>query len=125
MPVFSTVSRTCSFCSAVWDDQPFITGGTGSLICPDCVNRFHKAIAAADSSPDAIFREWQSMEKEQLLEQFLAILRQREQVDAFIREWVTLMKERQVSWSEIGNALGVSRQAAWERFSKPKAIRSA
>jgi predicted transcriptional regulator len=30
---------------------------------------------------------------------------------------VEALRKREVSWAEIGKALGVSRQAAWERFS--------
>jgi ATP-dependent Clp protease ATP-binding subunit ClpX len=29
---------------------------------------------------------------------------------------VDLLRERGVSWAVIGDALGISRQAAWERF---------
>ncbi len=29
---------------------------------------------------------------------------------------VVLLREQRVSWREIGEALGVSRQAAWQRF---------
>jgi biotin operon repressor len=34
-----------------------------------------------------------------------------------LRARVDLLRQRNVSWEAIGNALGVSRQAAWERFS--------
>jgi hypothetical protein len=27
------------------------------------------------------------------------------------------LRRREISWDAIGNALGISRQAAWERFS--------
>ena len=27
------------------------------------------------------------------------------------------LRKREISWAEIGKALGVSRQSAWERFS--------
>jgi DNA-directed RNA polymerase specialized sigma24 family protein len=40
------------------------------------------------------------------------------QVDRFLREWVKMIRERNISYAEIGKALGVSRQAAWERFSR-------
>jgi biotin operon repressor len=30
---------------------------------------------------------------------------------------IDTLRKRDVSWSAIGDALGVSRQAAWERFS--------
>ncbi|HCB07582.1 MAG TPA: hypothetical protein DEQ43_25580 [Nocardioides bacterium] len=40
------------------------------------------------------------------------------QVDRYLRVWVGLIRERHISYAEIGKALGVSRQAAWERFSR-------
>lgn len=33
-----------------------------------------------------------------------------------LQNHVDLLRERGVSWGRIGEALGVSRQAAWERF---------
>ena len=42
------------------------------------------------------------------------------QVGSFLADWVQLARDRGLSWTEIGQALGVSRQAAWERFSKGK-----
>jgi ATP-dependent Clp protease ATP-binding subunit ClpX len=46
------------------------------------------------------------------------ILASAEQNLAFAHEWVDLLRSRHVSWAEIGRALGVSRQAAWERFAR-------
>ena len=40
------------------------------------------------------------------------------QVDRYLRMWVGRIRERHISYAEIGKALGVSRQAAWERFSR-------
>ena len=40
------------------------------------------------------------------------------QVDRYLREWVGEIRGRHLSYAEIGKALGVSRQAAWERFSR-------
>jgi len=36
--------------------------------------------------------------------------------DAGLRGLVDVLRQREVSWARIGDALGVSRQAAWERF---------
>jgi biotin operon repressor len=33
-----------------------------------------------------------------------------------LQQAVDLLRSRQVSWAVIGAALGISRQAAWERF---------
>ena len=40
------------------------------------------------------------------------------QVDRYLRESVGDIRDRRLSYAEIGKALGVSRQAAWERFSR-------
>jgi hypothetical protein len=40
------------------------------------------------------------------------------QVDRYLRLWVGRIRQRHLSYAEIGKALGVSRQAAWERFSR-------
>lgn len=38
-------------------------------------------------------------------------------LDSTLAEAVRLARQQGVTWAEIGTALGVSRQAAWERFS--------
>jgi hypothetical protein len=35
----------------------------------------------------------------------------------FLQQIVDTLRGREVSWADIGEALGVSRQSAWERFS--------
>jgi hypothetical protein len=35
-----------------------------------------------------------------------------------LRERVALLRDRRATWAEIGAALGVTRQAAWERFGR-------
>ena len=39
-----------------------------------------------------------------------------ESVDAAMQDIVDILREREVSWAMIGQALAVSRQAAWKRF---------
>jgi len=46
------------------------------------------------------------------------ILASAEQNADFAQEWVDMLRERGVSWAEIGRSLAVSRQAVWARFSK-------
>ena len=38
-------------------------------------------------------------------------------VDKLIRQTVGVAREQSCSWAEIGHALGISKQSAWERFS--------
>jgi hypothetical protein len=37
-------------------------------------------------------------------------------VDTAMQDIVDILREREVSWAAIGQALAVSRQAAWKRF---------
>ena len=39
------------------------------------------------------------------------------QVDAAVHDHASVLRGRGVTWTRIGEALGVSKQAAWERFS--------
>jgi hypothetical protein len=39
------------------------------------------------------------------------------QADAAVHDYVDVLRGRGISWTRIGEALGVSKQAAWERFS--------
>jgi len=39
------------------------------------------------------------------------------QADAAVHDHVGVLRARGISWTRIGQALGVSKQAAWERFS--------
>src|SRR5690242_5323052 len=39
------------------------------------------------------------------------------QADAAVHDYVDVLRSRGISWTRIGAALGVSKQAAWERFS--------
>lgn len=39
------------------------------------------------------------------------------EVETAVAGHVRILRERGVSWTRIGTALGISKQAAWERFS--------
>ena len=52
------------------------------------------------------------------LEGVLEFCRLAEAVDKALREQVRLARRAGHSWAEIGGTLGVSKQAAWERFGK-------
>jgi hypothetical protein len=52
----------------------------------------------------------------ELLSKLPLIAATSDQVDEFLRDWVQLLRSRKISWAEIGKVMGISRQAAWERF---------
>lgn len=53
---------------------------------------------------------------EQLLERLAALAWEAEAADGRVHEQVAALRRRRATWAEIGRALNVSRQAAWQRF---------
>ena len=53
---------------------------------------------------------------ERLLEQLQAIEATVQGKGSQLQRVVELLRSRDVSWAQIGGALGISRQSAWERF---------
>ena len=105
----------CSFCQKPHTEVKKLVAGPAAHICDACI----KAAAAFAKQPvqDGGFTGYDRHSAERLLgllKPAVAILDTvRDDLQAKIDE----LRRRDVSWAEIGAALGVSRQAAWERFS--------
>jgi biotin operon repressor len=57
------------------------------------------------------------MPTENLLTMLRAQEKTHEDVASRLQRSIEILRKREVSWQQIGDALGISRQAAWERFS--------
>jgi len=103
-------SLFCSFCGKSQHDVKKLIAGPGVFICDACVALCDTIIAASpdpDPSAPPAKIEWPTnVPTGQLL-----TYRDR------VQETVDILRKREVSWADIANALKVSRQAAWERFS--------
>ena len=108
----------CSFCGENGSRERRLAGGLGAMICVPCVERFHALVAPPAAPPESSDPPWDAMSNAELLGQLPKIMRTSDQVDRVAAEWVSLIRDRGESWTAIGQALGVTRQAAWERFSK-------
>jgi ATP-dependent protease Clp ATPase subunit len=86
--------------------------GPSSLICNECVAVCNRVLRGAwrqrpdfpgfDALPDA---------------QLIAILRSSSEAERnALKVQVDALRRRRIGWATIGRALGVSRQAAWQRF---------
>ena len=111
--------KICSFCGEPGSADLQLIGGLGAQVCVPCVDDFHdlahdqeKRAAAKGTMP------WERMSDAEVLATLPQIMASAEQNVAFAHEWVDLLRERNISWAEIGRTLGVSRQAAWERFAR-------
>ena len=107
----------CSFCAKSQLEVAKLIAGPGLIfICDACVALCDEIIA--DRTPDTSgFPAPKDLPTERLIAQLPG-------VEATVRgkrtqlQWVIdELRRREISWADIGKALGISRQAAWERFS--------
>ena len=111
--------KICSFCAAPGGPDLQLIGGLGAQVCATCIDDFHEIIHDPGKLATAKGRfPWETMPDEEMLATLPLIMSSAEQTTAFAHEWVDLLRERNISWAEIGRTLGVSRQAAWERFAR-------
>lgn len=121
--------KSCSFCGVQGTADTLFAGGLGAMMCSDCVSAFHDKFSSQEGRQSISLRSmpqlpWDEMSDTEILANLPMISATATQVGSFLADWVQLARERGLSWTEIGQALGVSRQAAWERFTKTKPPRS-
>lgn len=108
----------CSFCGRLSTEVGKLIAGPGVHICNECV-----ALSASiiDGSLGDTARPrvpvWESMADEEMLGHIPRVAVHIDQAEADLRSWVQELRRRGVTWTRIGEALGITRQSAWERFS--------
>jgi len=105
----------CSFCNKDKDSVAKLIAGPGVYICNECVDLCVQIIA--DQSAVGDFTGWNERPDDELLASLAKVQAVVAQADAAVHDYVTVLRGRGVTWTRIGQALGVSKQAAWERFS--------
>ncbi len=117
-----SLEARCGFCRKSNADVDVLIGGIGVYICNECVavanDVLAKTPASERKSRDHAGRLLRETPTEKLLRLVAGVEPQVQDVSAYQAFTVDVLRERGVSWAEIGGALGVSRQAAWKRFAK-------
>ncbi|GAB3668652.1 ClpX C4-type zinc finger protein [Actinocorallia lasiicapitis] len=114
-----TAEFFCSFCGKSSADVEKLVAGPGVYICDECVDLAYKIVEEFRGQPEqARFPGWETMTDEQMLAQLPRAADVSAQVEADLRGWVRELRRRGVTWTRIGQALGITRQSAWERFSE-------
>ena len=107
----------CSFCGKAQTEVGTLVSGPGVFICDECVQLCQAIIdkkAATKDVPGSLLPENAPTEK--LLNTLAGYNGAFERVDDAMQDIVDILREREVTWAMIGQALAVSRQAAWKRF---------
>lgn len=110
--------KRCSFCGRQGERGLQFAGGLGAMICEDCVSHYHELFSDTAAADAAAAPPWERMTDAEILGAIPSISQTAEQVDEFLVEWIELARSRKLSWTQIGKSLGVSKQAAWERFAQ-------
>ena len=114
MPGPRTTALECSFCGRSADEVDRLVAGPRVHICDGCVSLCQRAI---DENPPPPVRTWDELPDDALLAEMVRIHASRRQVDDAVTQVVGRLRARRVTWARIGEALGMTRQSAWERFS--------
>lgn len=110
----------CSFCGKSQEEVKTLVAGPGVFICDECVQLGQAIIdkrAAApipQEVPNSLLPD--NAPTATLLKTLAGYNGAFESIDAAMQDIVDILREREVSWATIGQALAVSRQAAWKRF---------
>lgn len=121
----------CSFCGKGQQDVIALVAGPGVFICNECIDLCNQIIdeqlgrkGVRDEPPGTTTRDepptlkaWDGLSDEELLAEMVKAHAAHENVDRGVAQHVGALRARGVSWARIGEALGMTRQSAWERFS--------
>lgn len=127
---------TCSFCMKPNTEVGALVAGPGVFICNECVDLCAQIIAAkgdtAGGKSDTTERKGDTAEGKNVpsptfwerfqdVDSVLDVLPKAAAAGAQVEENLTQLVRRARSlgatWARIGEALGMTRQSAWERFS--------
>ncbi|WP_043496915.1 ClpX C4-type zinc finger protein [Georgenia sp. SUBG003] len=122
----------CSFCGKPEREVAKIIAGPGVYICDVCVALCQDILAGASRSAQAAagdeplaadeggaprLRVWDDLGEDELLALLPRMSTASGQVESGLHECVARLRDLGVTWSRIGEALGITRQSAWGRFS--------
>ncbi len=115
-------TMACSFCLKSPGQVDKMVAGPGVFICNECIGLCNDILAQEGANKreptDYSVATWQQrLSDEELLSTMPKIQAAAAQVQQHLTAWVRQARERGITWTRIGEALGMTRQSAWERFS--------
>ena len=106
----------CSFCGKGKDKVRRLVAGPGVFICDQCVHLCNEVLES-EAQHGQLSIGPNSEVAEVLLDELRINAAGLKQSEDQLQRAINLLRENRVPWSRIGEAIGTSRQAAWERFS--------
>lgn len=107
----------CSFCLKPKTEVRRLVAGPGVFICDECV-ALSAQLMDAPSVPTPHLAAWEhAVSVDEVLANLPRIAAAGAQVEEHLTGWVRRARALGATWARIGEALGMTRQSAWERFS--------
>jgi len=109
----------CSFCFKPNTQVDRLVAGPAVYVCNECVDLCCQVIAATPEGPvlGARMMPWEHARTvDAALAQLPNVARAQAQVEESLLGWVLRARELGATWAQVGDALGITRQSAWERF---------
>ena len=116
---------SCSFCLKAYTDVGTLVAGPGVYICDECVALCIQLIADKPKSlePKSVQRiaPWEAEAGlDEVLSSLPRVAKAGNQAEYTLTHYVRKARQLGATWAAIGQALGMARQSAWERFSGEK-----
>jgi ClpX C4-type zinc finger len=111
----------CSFCRKGPEAVAKLVAGPGVYICNECVELSAEIIRSSpqtQTTGQPAIEAWEErLSDAELLDHLPRVAAASAQVEQQLTGWVRQARSRGLTWTRIGEALGMTRQSAWERFS--------
>jgi ClpX C4-type zinc finger len=121
VPRTATVENVaCSFCDKPENEVLRLVAGVDVRICDECVVLCTHILAEdldLASVRESIASKPGALSDEAMLASMVRLHGSHADVDRATARHVQMLRQRGVTWARIGDALGMTRQSAWERFS--------
>jgi len=110
------VIACCSFCLKPNTQVGRLVAGPAVFICDGCVDLCTRVISGAPDRSPRLF-PWEATDSmDAALANLPNVARAQAQVEDGLLGWVRRARALGATWAQVGDALGITRQSAWERF---------
>jgi hypothetical protein len=109
-------TAACSFCLKPSTEVRRLVAGPGVFICDGCVALCAQLVDGPSVSA-AQLAAWDAVGLDEVLASLPRIAAAGAQAEQHLAGWVHRARALGATWARIGEALGMTRQSAWERFS--------
>jgi hypothetical protein len=112
----TAVVARCSFCLKPNTEVGTLVSGPGVFICDGCVELCAQVIEGRPASIPRVAPWEQEASLDDVLARLAPVAAASAQVQESLAAWVHRARALGGTWAQIGAALGITRQSAWERF---------